>query len=100
MRQRSAEALLRYAALGELHVVDGNSTKGVAMLWWRNLGASCKGLIFKIKGLPSIDGWKTGAIHNHIAGRCNEITVVLLRTWHAKTFVWCQQRSLHLVHTG
>ena len=47
-------------ALGELHVVDGNSTKGVAMLWWRNLGACCKGLIFEIEGLSSVDSRKTG----------------------------------------
>ena len=40
---QSFRALFSIRALGELHVLDEDSTKGVAMLRWRNRGASREG---------------------------------------------------------
>ena len=60
--------------------------------------APLKSTATTVLSLGFILATRAGAIDDHIASRCNEVTVVLLRTRHAKTFVWCEQRSLHLVH--
>ena len=86
--------------LRDLHVVDGNSAKGVVMLWWWNLGANSERLILKIKRLSPVDSGKTGAIDDHVARRCDKVAIILLRARHPETFIRCEQRALHFVHGG
>ena len=70
------------------------------MLWRRNLGAGGESCILKIERLPAVDGRETGAIDHHIARGGDKVAVVLLRAWHAETFVRCEERPLHFVHGG
>jgi hypothetical protein len=70
------------------------------MLWWWNRGSRSEGRILEIQGLTPVDGRETGAIDDHIAGRCDKVTVVLLRARHPETFIRCEERSLHFVHSG
>ena len=70
------------------------------MLWWRNLGPSGERLILKIKRLSPVDSGKTGAIDDHVARRCDKVTVILLRARHPETFIRREQRALHFVHGG
>ena len=65
-----------------------------------NRGSRSKGWILKVKRLTPVDSRKTSAIDDHVARRCDEVAVVLLRAWHPETFIWCEQRPLHFVHAG
>ena len=86
--------------LNNLNLRQRNSLQRVAMLWWWNCGSRSEGWILEIQGLAPVDGRETGAIDDHIAGRCDKVTVVLLRTRHPETFIRCEQRALHFVHGG
>ena len=68
--------------LRNFHFGHRENRKSIAMLWRRNLGASGKRLILKIKGLSPVDSGETGAVDNHIARRGDKVAVVLLRARH------------------